>query len=77
MSSTDARNESEDLRQELARVDSQRKEAEATVASLTINVATHRTTQQRLEATVVRLQNEAASEHFYHAISFWFLLEGL
>jgi len=77
LSSADARNESEDLRQELARVDGQRKEAEAAVASLTIDVATHRAMQQRLEAAVVRLQNEAAGEHFYRATPFCFLLAGL
>ena len=64
MSFVDARNESEDLRQELARVDGQRKEVEAAVASLTIDVTTHRATQQRLGETVVRLQNEAAGESF-------------
>ncbi|KAG2565288.1 golgin-84-like isoform X2 [Panicum virgatum] len=60
-SSQNAHNESKDLRQELTRVDSQRKEVEAAVASLTVDVATHRATQQRLEGTVVRLQDEAAT----------------
>ena len=60
MSSADARNESEELRQELARVDGQWKEVEAAVAS-----------QQRLGETVVQLQNEAAGESFYRAIPFF------
>ncbi|KAG2611694.1 hypothetical protein PVAP13_4KG234905 [Panicum virgatum] len=55
-------NESDDLRQELVRIEGQKNEAEATVASLAVDVASHRATQQRLETTVVRLQNEAAGK---------------
>ena len=73
----DACNESDDLRQELVRIEGQKNEAEATMASLAVDVATHRATQQRLEVTIVRLQNEAAGEHFYRATPFCFLLAGL
>ena len=58
----DACIESDDLRQELVRIEGQKNEAEATMASLAVDVATHRATQQRLEVTIVRLQNEAAGK---------------
>ena len=71
MSFIDACNESDDLHQELTRVDGQSSETEAaTVASLAVDVATHRSTQQRLEGTLARLQNEATGKPLYRATLF-------
>ena len=60
MSFAVARNESEDLCKELVRIEGQNNDTEAMAASLAIDVANHRATQQRLE--IVQLQNEAASK---------------
>ena len=62
LSFADARNKSDDLRQELTRVDGLKRDAEAMAASLAIDVANQRATQQQLEATIVRLQNKAAGK---------------
>jgi hypothetical protein len=47
------------FQQELMRVEGQKRDAEAAMASLTVDVANHRAAHANLEGTVLRLQNEA------------------
>ena len=62
MSYADARNEATGFQQELIRAEGQRRDAEAAVDSLTVDVAKHRAVRANLEGTIVWLQNEAAGK---------------